>query len=240
MNATVTKRFVACCLAVLFAAGSFNPLFAQQTSQQTFIIDTPTTGMLDYGSFDLNFRLFSDGGVLTRLNFGVFKIVNLGVGWELSRVIGSDNITVGPPALYLKIRPFSGTLTLPAFAIGYDGQGYFYDRDRKEFLQKERGIFAAVGKEIFIPGLELNIGANINDYSTNTVYGFANLSLNIEDQFMLLAEYDNVNYLPDARVNLGLRFAVTKDLTIDLAGRDIGAAGRKAERIVRINYLGKF
>jgi hypothetical protein len=129
---------------------------------------------------------------------------------------------------------------LPAFAIGYDSQGYFYDKDNHEFLQKEKGVFVALGHELFIPGFELNAGANMNDFSTNRVYGFAGMSLNVEDTFYFLGEYDNINYFPDARLNLGVRFAVTEDLHIDLAGRDIAAAGRSAERIIRINYLGKF
>ncbi|MHB9154198.1 MAG: hypothetical protein ACYC5N_00730 [Endomicrobiales bacterium] len=231
-------RFLGClCVALSLALASGTRLSA---AEQTYVIDTPTTGMLDYGVYDLNFRLFSDGGILTRLNFGVFKIVNLGFGWEVNRVIGSENIVVGPPALYLKIRPYAGGMTLPALAFGYDGQGYFYDKDKNEFRDREKGIFAVFGREILFPGLEINAGANINDFKTNTVYGFVSIHFNLEDKFILMGEYDRINYLPDARLNLGARFSVAEDLSIDLAGRDIGAAGRSAERILRVVYIGKF
>jgi hypothetical protein len=209
-------------------------------AESTYVIDTPTIGMLDYGAYDLNFRLFKNGGILSRLDFGVFKIVNLGVGWEVSNVIGDQNVAMSPPALYLKIRPYAGDFILPSVAFGYDGQGYYYDKDNNRFLQREKGIFVVFGREFLIPGLELNLGANISDFKTNTVYGFGNLMFNVEDKFMLLAEYDNVNFLPDSRLNLGVRCSITDDLSIDLAGRDIGAAGRDAERIIRINYIGKF
>src|SRR5450830_1798419 len=89
-------------------------------AESTYVIDTPTTGMLDYGSYELNFRLFSGGGILTRMDFGVFRMVNLGLGWEVQKAIGSDNvsssdkISASPPALYVKVRPFEGGIVLPA------------------------------------------------------------------------------------------------------------------------------
>ncbi len=209
-------------------------------AEQTYVIDTPTTGMLDYGAYNLNFRLFSDGGILTRLSFGVFKIVNLGFGWEVSKVMGSRNVTVGPPSLSVKIRAYEGGMVLPAISFGYDGQGYFYDKDKNEFIQKEKGIFVVFGREIVMPGLELNAGANMADFRKNAVYGFLSTSFNLEDKMFLLAEYDNVNYLPQSRLSIGARFFINDDLSVDLAGRDIGAAGRSAERIIRVNYIGRF
>lgn len=234
------RKLINGCAVVLMACIGCLLTAPSLRAESTYVIDTPNTGLLDYGAYDLSFRLFKEGGLLTRLDFGVFKVVNLGVGWELSHAIGDQNITVSPPALYLKIRPFAGDAVLPAIAFGYDGQGYFYDKDNNQFLQKEKGMFVVIGREIIVPGLDLNLGANMADFKNNTVYGFANLTYNLEDKFMLLTEYDNVNYLPNSRLNLGVRFAITDDLSIDLAGRDIGAAGRNAERVVRINYLGKF
>lgn len=234
-------------LAALIAVLCVAPVTVRAEDQRS-VIDTPTTGMLGYGCYDLNFRLFSGGGILTRLNFGVFKIVNLGLGWEVNNAVGKENVVVGPPTLHLKIKPFAGGMILPAFAIGYDGQGNFYDKDRSEFIEKEKGIFIVFGRETLFPGLEMHFGANMNDFKTNTVFGFANMTINIEDTVVLLAEYDRVNYLPDSRLNAGIRFFVTDDLSIDLAARDIGAGtddadpakDRRAERIIRVSYTGKF
>lgn len=228
-------------LAALITAFIFvSTAAADSGSEQTYVIDTPTVGMLDYGGYDLNFRLFSDGGLLTRLNFGVFKVVNLGFGWELTKVIGTQDVTVGPPALYLKIKPYAGGMIMPAFAFGYDGQGYFYDKDENAFIQKEKGIFLVFGREFFFPGLEMNFGANMNDFKSGKVFGFLNMNFNIEGKLYFLAEYDNINYLPESRLNAGIRFFVTDYLNIDIAGRDIGASDRKTERILRIGYVSKF
>ncbi len=158
----------------------------------------------------------------------------------MNKVIGAENVVVGPPTLSLRIRPFSGDMTLPAVVIGYDGQGSFYDKDRSEFLQKERGIFLAFGRELLLPGLNVTAGVNMNDFKKNDVFGFLNVNAEVNDKFAFLAEYDSINYLPDSRLNLGVRFFVTRDLNVDLAARDIGAAGRTAERIIRVAYVGKF
>jgi len=222
-------------LFIFAAAGASESEF-----EPTYVIDTPTVGMLDYGAYDLNFRLQDGGGILTRLSFGVFKVVNVGFGWELENVIGTQDVTVAPPALYLKIKPFSGGMILPSFAFGYDGQGYFYDKASSAFTQKEKGLFMVFGREFLFPGFEMNFGANMNDFKTNTVYGFASLTFDVEEKLYFLSEYDNINYLPDSRLNLGLRFFITSDFSIDLAGRSVGAADVKPERIVRIGYLGKF
>jgi hypothetical protein len=228
------KRWGAVC-AIVLCAGL--PLGAATTG---FTIDTPTTEVLDYGSYHLGFRLFSNGGILTRMNFGVFKIVNLGVGWETDNVIGTQNIVVASPALYLKVKPFNGGMILPALAFGYDGQGYFWNKDARQFAQKEKGVFLVFGREYFIPGLELSFGANMNDFTTNKVYGFTSASLNIEDDFYFLTEYDNINNFPDARLNVGVRFFITPGVGIDLAARDIIGKDRTVERIIAINYIGKF
>ncbi|MBN1622174.1 MAG: hypothetical protein JW871_06250 [Endomicrobiales bacterium] len=209
-------------------------------AESTYIIDSPTTGILDYGAYNLDFRLFSEGGVLTRLNFGVFRTINLGFGWEMKKVIGTQDISVSPPALALKIKLYEGGMKLPALVLGYDGQGYFYDNDAEEFTQKEKGIFLVAGRELFFPGFRMNIGGNMADFKTNTLYGFVNASINLEEKFELLMEYDNINCMPKNRLNVGGRIFIADYLSVDLAGRDIGAAGRDAERIVRINYLGRF
>ncbi|MFH1368410.1 MAG: hypothetical protein ABII64_04710 [Elusimicrobiota bacterium] len=221
-------------------------------SENSRVIDTPMTGMIGYGNYTLDFRLFSEGGVLTRLEFGVFKIVNLGFGWEVSRVIGTENAVVGPPGLLVKLRPFEGGMVLPAIAIGYDGQGNYFDKTASEFTQKEKGIFIVFGREMLTPGLEINVGCNMNDFKKNTVFGFTSIVYTVEDKAAFLAEWDRVNYIPDSFVNAGIRMFVTESLYIDVAGRDIGAyeektdpttniiTYRKPERIVKISYSGRF
>ncbi|MDR1103907.1 MAG: hypothetical protein LBK92_00910, partial [Endomicrobium sp.] len=92
---------------------------------KTYVLDTPTTGILSYGSYSADFRCFSYGNVISEINFGVFKPLDLGVSWELDKFIGDENIKAVVPALHVKLRLYEGSMTLPGFALGYDGQGTF-------------------------------------------------------------------------------------------------------------------
>jgi len=230
------KLIFAVILLLFILSSPVSSLFAESS----YLIDTPTKGMLDYGNYNVDFRFFNGGGILSKLTFGVFKMVNLGVGWEVDQLIGTQTPQAAPPSLYIKIKPFNGGMVLPAFAFGYDGQGYYYNKTINQYQEKEKGIFIVFGREILVPGLNANVGANMNDFSQNTVYGFLNLEYEIEEGFRLLAEYDNISYFPQARLNLGIRFYVSEDISIDLADRDMGSNQGPAERIIKIGYNGKF
>jgi hypothetical protein len=232
------KSFLAIVVLVCLFFGAM-PLMAVENI--SYVIDTPTSEMLDYGMYNLSFRLFTNGGILSRLNFGVFKVVNMGFGWEVNKVIGSQDTSVSPPALAVKIKAYEGSMVLPSIAFGYDGQGYSYNKDLAQFTDREKGIYLVFGREVFVPGLSMNFGGNIYDFKEGQVYGFFNANYNIDKKFYFLVEYDNIHYLPDARINAGVKLLINDDLNIDLAGRDIGARdGRVTERIVSINYVGRF
>ena len=85
------KKFIIVCLLIasvcFFTKGAY-------ASNVTYLVDTPTYSILDYGSYDVLFRVFSGGGVLAKLNFGVFQILNLGVSWELGSLIGCYDVVV--------------------------------------------------------------------------------------------------------------------------------------------------
>jgi hypothetical protein len=72
------------------------------------------------------------------------------------------------------------------------------------------------------------------------VLGFASSIYNIEDKFFFLAEYDNFSTFDTARFNAGVKFFIVENLSVDLAVRDIAAAGRSSERVININYTGRF
>jgi hypothetical protein len=137
-------------------------------------------------------------------------------------------------------------MTWPGIAVGYDGQGYFYDSDYDgEYKQRGKGVYVLFGRELFIEGLQLNIGFNINDFSKTKVYGFLGATVPIyRDIVSFMAEYDNVNYFPDARLNAGLRFTLTETIDIDFVMRDCW--GRNwddrlpNERVFKVGYTGKF
>ena len=214
-------------------------------SNGLWVMDSPTANILPYGAYNIDIKFISEGGVQTKLNFGVFKIFNLGIGLELAKFIGNESVKVSVPALCAKLQIYGGDMSWPAFAIGYDGLGYGYDADLpKDYTQLGKGLYFVVGREAFFEGLMLNMGLNINDFSDSKVYGFFNAIVPVyEETVFAIAEYDNLHNFSDARLNMGARCAVTEYLNIDFFVRDCWGSRRDGvpnERIFRFTYTGKF
>ena len=203
------------------------------------LVDSPTTNVVDYGGYRLNFRLYSQGGLLSNLSFGVFRRLNIGASWDNEEVIGSETPKTNPPTLNVKIRLYDGGVALPSIAIGYDGQGRFFDRTADQYRERERGLYFVMGRELFFPKLEAYGSVNIAQFKEGFVYGSAGLSYTIEDKVALLAEYDNIRKGPDNRFNAGIRLFPIPSLALDFAIRRI-ASNQDKERIIRINYVGSF
>ncbi|MDR3256704.1 MAG: hypothetical protein LBT18_03545 [Endomicrobium sp.] len=217
-------------------------------ADKTYIIDTPNSNILSYSSYNTEFRFFSNGNIISKIDFGVFKFLSIGVSWELDQFIGDKKVKVAIPALQVKFRIYEGNMTLPGIAIGYDGQGYFFVCSRNDkYLQKGRGLYLVAGREFFIDGLVVNVGANINTFSEPKVYGFINTIVPLyREVIFFMTEYDNVHYFPDARPNFGLKFSLTEYIDVDCIIRDCWGkedvdAGRiPNERIFKVSYSGKF
>lgn len=204
-------------------------------------VDTPNTDVLDPATYALNFRFYSNGGITNRLVIGPLNRVNLGIYFDTQGIIGTGDPHLVRPSLFFKWRMYDGSDVLPALAIGYDNQGYLYQRTSKEFLHKEKGFYLVASHEIFLPTFVLHGGVNINDFDNTDVFGFAGGTLQVTDAFDLIVEYDNIRDLPNNRFNAMGRFHVTPFFYIDFGARNIGRKSDKgAERIVRLNYSAHF
>ena len=214
----------------------------------TDLIDVPTAGILDYGGWSSRTRFFSTGGIVEWLNFGVFHRVNIGASFNIDRFLGTDSpVQLTRPELQLKLRCYDGDRTLPAVTVGFDGQGYLYNRPDRRYNQRQHGLYVVGSHEVLLPGLEGHAGMNISDFDSNSIFGFMASSFNLRDKVLLMAEWDNINTAEDSRINMGFRVFVTPEFNIDFAGRGIGLGGRYsngvprgAERIVMFKYTGNF
>ncbi|MDR2426347.1 MAG: hypothetical protein LBD46_04105 [Endomicrobium sp.] len=233
---------------MVFSIVGLISLVSVSFANNLYILDSPTTGILNYGNYDISFRFFGGGSVQTRLDFGVFKFMYVGVAWELDDFIGNENMIIAVPALSVKIRLYEGNMAWPSFALGYDGQGYFYDQDYEDsYLQRGKGLYLVMGREVFVEGLNLNLGINMNNFKEPGVHGFINAIIPAAfatDTLFFMAEYDNIGYFPDARLNFGLRLNLTEAVDIDFMMRDCW--GKESndkfpnERVFKVSYSGKF
>ncbi len=213
------------------------------------MLDIPTAGILDYYGFMVKTRFYSGGGVLGGLNFGVLERLNLGAAMTVDKLIGSDSgIKMRKPEIQVKFRFFDGGYYVPAAAVGYDGQGYYYDAGAKKYLEKGKGLYLVGTKEIGVPGLVLHGGFNIPDFDNNYFFGFLGIDYTLEDKVAFIVEYDNLFHQDDpSRLNAGTRVYITPYFQLDMGVREIGRDGkfsngtlRKAERIVQMRYNTSF
>jgi hypothetical protein len=222
-----------------------------ESAASTFLIDIPTAETIDLYAMEMNFRLYSEGGILSRLNFGVFRRLNLGISWDVSRVIGTKAPEARPPAMALKFRIYDGSNKFPAIAIGYDGQGYNYDPSSGTYAHKEKGMYIVGGMEAFMNNLWLHAGASLSFYREDNkdktyTTGFIGGDFSLVDQdkkvLSLVAEYDNISRgSNEARFNAAVRFYPAPPLTLDFAFRNIiPKTGSETERLLKIDYQTKF
>jgi hypothetical protein len=216
------------------------------------LIDIPTAGVLDYSNFSVKTRFYNNGGVLAHMNVGVLNRLNLGASFMIDRFIGSEGpVKFVRPEIQVKFRFYDGGYYIPAMAVGYDGQGYYYNSDKEKFMQKAKGLYLVGSKEILLSGLMGNLGFNVPDFDDGYLYSFIGFDYNFEDKMTFMLEYDNLFHSDyHSRFNLGMRIDITPNFGLDLALRNIGRNSKfpdgerdKMERIVQLTtsfYLGDF
>lgn len=205
------------------------------------MIDIPTAEVADHYAADVSFRSYTGGGVLTKTAFGVLPRLNVGFGLDAEHFIGNQSVDLNRPTLNMKLRAFDGGRNMPALALGYDGQGYFFNKDTDKYTQREKGLYAVGSGEVVVPGLTMSGGLNIYDFKKDAVYGFTGLMYTYQNTVGATIEADNLFHKAgNSRFNIGARYYITPGFSLDMAGRDLWAASRKAERILRLNYSASF
>ncbi|MEF3279530.1 MAG: hypothetical protein K6357_00980 [Elusimicrobiota bacterium] len=216
------------------------------------LIDIPTAGVIDYSNFAFKSRFYNNGGVLAYMNVGVLDRLNLGASFMIDKLIGSESpIKMVRPEIQLKFRFYDGGYYIPALSMGYDGQGYFYDKDLKKYMQKGKGLYLVGSREALLSNLMVHLGFNIPDFDDGYLYSFVGLNYNLDDKVNFIIEYDNLFHSDyHSRLNSGMRISITPNFSLDIAFRNIGRNSKfsngeddKMERIVQFNttfYLGSF
>jgi hypothetical protein len=205
-------------------------------------VDVPTAYVLEPMTYSTAFRFYNEGGLMSRLIIGPLKRVNLGISFDAQRVTGAGDPHMIRPSLYFKLKFLDGNDYFPAMAIGYDNQGFLYQEGPNEFLHREKGAYIVGSHAFLIPQLDIHAGVNVYEFDNDSrLFGFVGSTCEITDRFAFLAEYDNIRDGPTNRVNLGGRFTVTSSFNIDFAARNVGRGeARGGERILRLNYVGRF
>ncbi len=202
------------------------------------LIDIPTAEVMPLHSLGVQARAFNEGGVLSYFDFSVLNRFTIGASFTFEHLIGTNDQSIKMliPALQLKFRFYDGGEYVPALAVGFDNQGYWYDHDKDEYLQEARGVYLAASKELFTSGLLFNPGINVSvdGFGFNKFAGFMGVSYTIEDTAGLMFEWDSIRGFDHSRLNAGVRVYITDFFAMDFALRDFN---HKTERVAQVKYV---
>ncbi|MCF7804148.1 MAG: TonB-dependent receptor [Candidatus Marinimicrobia bacterium] len=191
------KRYIFI-IGMILLLGYFTPTKAQVESypQPPFLINIPTAGSLDRGSYATELRMMPEGGVLAGVDIGLTSQFMLGVSYGGSHIIGEDSVGWNPqPGVQVKYRLFDESMKFPAVAVGFNSQGYHeYIRSLDRYTLKSSGFYVALSKNYqFLGNLGLHAGANYSlengdgDSDPNLFFG---IDKDINREISLMVEYN--------------------------------------------------
>ena len=207
-------------------------LYAQDIaiSEQRTLINRPTAGSLERGSYDIELRMYPGGGLLGGIAVGLTERITFGTSFGGLNIIGEGEVIWNPkPEANIKYRLMEESYTAPALSIGYSGQGFGkWDEEFKRYQIKSAGVYAALSKNYsmvgnlgFHAGVNLSLEKDDGDEDINLWIGF---DKSINEEISFLGEYDfalNDNSSKslgsgDGYLNAALRWAFVEELIIEL------------------------
>ncbi len=219
-----------------------------------FIVDMPTAGMLDKGSYGVDLDFYQEGGVLLGFSVGVFDRLSLGISYGGSHLIGGGTPVMNDvPGFSVKVRILEESSFIPALAIGFDDQGHDgYVKDLSRYVIKSPGFFAVLSKNYaFLGFLSLHGGVNYSLERTDgdkDINGYVGVEKTLGPFISVLAEYnlatndDGDNSLGQGKgyLNAALRWSISGGLTLGVSFKDLlknGSGESAANRTVSLEYV---
>jgi len=242
------KLFLAAAAALMFLAAEQGVC----SGNSERIIYIPSGECLNYGEYNMSFRVYNSGGMLTRSVFGVMQGMNVGFSWDIAGLIGSETVHGRDPELFLKLDLFRESALLPAIALGYDAQGYEWNETENKYATDAIGVFLVMSKELLLPDLYLTGGTSYNNEDKNSEHdftdklnGFAGFSFQPSKFGIYYEAYDIGKGRDVCRMNAGAKYEVVEGLQFMLSFENISEAGRidldkQQQRTFSILYKGAF
>ncbi|TFB11730.1 hypothetical protein E3V36_00330 [Candidatus Marinimicrobia bacterium MT.SAG.2] len=234
-------------------------LYAQDIaiSEQRTLINRPTAGSLERGSYDIELRMYPGGGLLGGIAVGLTERITFGTSFGGLNIIGEGPVIWNPrPEANIKYRLMEESYSAPALSIGFNGQGFGSWSDSLSRYQiKSPGVYAALSKNYSMIGnLGFHAGVNLSlenadgDEDINLWIGF---DKSINEEISFLGEYDfalNDNSSKslgsgDGYLNAALRWAFVEELIIELnvnnllGNREDSDASSRELKIIYVEFF---
>lgn len=227
------KTWIIALISLLF----WSNISGAQDIQPRKLVDCPTAGLLPKGSFDLEVRAYSGGGLLAKASVGLTDRLAMGLSFGGGNIIGAGKITWNPrPEAQIKYRLFEESPLWPAVAIGFDSQGYgSYSDSSERYEIKSKGVYGVLSKNYHLGGRPLGLHFGVY-YSFEKKDGdddpsfFLGLDKGLNEELSLVAEYDlalnddrqnGVFGTGNGYLNLGIRWNIERRFFFELDLRNL-------------------
>jgi len=204
--------------------------------QFTNLANVPIAGLLDRGTYEIDLRMYPEGGLYTFVTIGFLRSVNIGFSYGAENVIGRGRVDWNPNVEFaFKARLIPESRVLPALALGYAGQGFgphltdpdpLDDVDLDRYAVKSPGFYAVLSKNYRIlteVGLHLGVNKSREADVDDDLNAFAGMDLSLSPELYLILEYDAalndndedaVGY-GNGYLNFGLKWAASEHLRLE-------------------------
>lgn len=188
---------------------SFSLVFSEEMIQPRRLVNAPTAGVLERGSFDFECRIYpgSDNtrgaGVNLGISVGVTNRLMIGLSYGGEGIVGrgKDVNFDRSPGFLVKYRIFEEAIHFPGVALGYDHQGYGGSTDTSGFeykgnIYKSPGFFLALSKNYLLFtkiqfGIHGALTYSMEDLNKVTWPNFlAGIDFGVNEELALVVEYD--------------------------------------------------
>jgi len=240
------NKFWACALPALFA---LQICMAEEMIQPQRIINNHTAGLLPRGMFAFEASVYPNGvldepgaGLLLGVSVGLLNRLNIGLSYGGDGIIGRKQPTFNPHiGALIKYRLFEESYFFPAFAVGYDHQGFSgIDIQYNGYVFKSPGFFLVASKNYLIfTKLQVGLHGGLN-YSleeskrVSWLNGYVGADLGINEELALVLEYDMglnardpgieiANYDNPFKgfLNTGIKWSFSKSLYLEFDIKDM-------------------
>jgi hypothetical protein len=222
------------------------------------MIDAPTAGTLERGSFDTELRAFSHGGVLGVLQVGLTNHWQIGLAYGGTEMISSTNPKWNPRMQFLtKVQLLSESMAFPAIAVGFEEQGFGPWTDSlRRYESKSKGFYAVASKGYRSSAFTSSVHGGINysreDKDDDDIDFFVGTDMRFNTNLGMVVEYDlglNDDRRPNSfgrgrgYLNAGMRWTILERLQMEASLKDL-LTNRKSTKTIgrelRIIYVEKF
>jgi hypothetical protein len=260
VKATYISMLFACLLVSTFCSAQEQSYAGDEAVvEPLMLIDKPTAGLLQKGSYSVSGNFYQRGGMLFGISVGIFEPFTFGISYGGTDIIGHDVIHMNPlPGVNAKLRIIGEGMLAPALAVGFDSQGkepYLSADSLKRYTIKSMGIYAVASKNYAVMG-NLSIHGGVNksletndgDKDLDMFLGVekslgADISIMFEYDFALNDNNGNALGKGNGYLNFGFRWFWGKGMVIGFNLKNISKNQDNiniGNRTLQLDYTGSF